>query len=57
MRLADKHLTVTMDKEIFHVNFDHFMQLEGHYNTIETTEEFGITPPEVMIIKKKMSRT
>jgi len=57
MRLNDKHLVSIVNKETFHLNFQHFMELEGKCNTMEVIEELGIAREEVVLIKKKMSRT
>lgn len=57
MRLHDKNLMAAMHKELFHLNFHHFMELEGKYNTMEIAEELGISFREVMIMRKKINRT
>lgn len=57
MRLNDKHLVSIVNKETFHLNFQHFMEIEGKCNTMEVIEELGIAREEVVLIKKKMSRT
>jgi len=57
MRLHDKHLVSILNKEMLHVNFRVFMELEGKDQAIETIEEFGIPREEVQGQKKKISRT
>lgn len=56
MRLHDKHLVAITNKDTFHLNFHHFMELEGEYHVMEIIDEFGVSSEEVKLIKKKMSR-
>ncbi len=57
MHLHDKNLVVMLDKEIFHLNFRDFMELEGKDHMVEITDELGIAREEIKLMKKKMSRT
>ena len=45
-----------MNKNLFELNFHHFMQLEENYNNLEIAEELGISIGEVNILKKRISR-
>lgn len=57
MRVTDNHWHATINKELFQVNFHHFIELEEKYNCLEVAEELGISIGEVRLMKKKINRT
>lgn len=54
MQITNKQKSAHLDKNIFNIDFHHFLELEGEANHMEIAEELGISLREVQILKKKV---
>ena len=57
MRLHDKQQVAIQNKELFHTNFNNYMELDGKDHMIEIVDELGVSREDVKIVMKKVTRT